>query len=104
VRPHRIPGLPDCPQCNETVEELVHIAPAVASAKPSGCVFAPGEFFPDAVLEADHLRELVTDGGVATVDRPPLGPCDICERIRRCSPIVDGRYACADCYPSGGGR
>lgn len=62
-RPRRIPGLPPCPECNATVEELVHIAPGIAAAKPCGCVFAPGEFFPDAVLEADHDRELVADGG-----------------------------------------
>jgi hypothetical protein len=104
VRPHHIPGLPDCPQCNETVEELVHIAPAVASAKPCGCVFAPGEFFPDDFLEADHQRELITDGGVRTIDRPTLGPCDICTCIRRCRPIGDGRYACEACYPTEGPR
>jgi hypothetical protein len=63
VRPRRIPGLPDCPGCNATVEKLVHIAPGIAAAKPCGCVFAPGEFFGDELLEADHERELVTDGG-----------------------------------------
>jgi hypothetical protein len=67
VRPRRIPGLPDCPECNATVEELVHIAPGIAAAKPCGCVFAPGEFFGDELLEADHERELVTDGGEQTV-------------------------------------
>lgn len=62
-RPRRIPGLPSCPECNATVEELVHIAPGIASAKPCGCVFAPGEFFPEELLEAEHDRELVADGG-----------------------------------------
>jgi len=97
VRPRRIPGLPDCPECNATVEELVHIAPGIATAKPCGCVFAPGEFFADELLDAEHERELITDGGVETIDRPPLGPCDDCGRIRRCHPVGDSHYACDEC-------
>jgi len=111
-RPRRIPGLPDCPNCRATVEELVHIAPGIAAAKPCGCVFAPGEFFPDDVLEADHQRELVTDGGEHTsagedsegYSRSKYGSqdCEVCgktngfardDRLRK----FKGRLVCGHC-------